>query len=248
MSNLVKTEIDELTKKIDELSRDDLIQLLQKEYKDREIGPNTLGRIFEKIADPNDKGYSRTVYMDELISIHHNFKSDGGNQWARTNQNFLGKKYNIIRGHNELCPDGQKYRGVSSIKLDGFNKNRVQQAKSIRQDILKHYRNEKCVILDVVSSNGMECDHKNGMYNDYSNMSKDEQDINDFQAMSKAANDAKRQHCKVCKATHKRYDAKRLGYSESYLYGDENSQNCEGCYWYDPKLFNSVISKDYKKQ
>lgn len=30
------------------------------------------------------------------------------------------------------------------------------------------------------SSNGMECDHKNGMYNDYSNMSKKEQNIDDF--------------------------------------------------------------------
>lgn len=247
MSNLNPKERKELEMLIEKSNKEELILLLQNTYKEREIGCTTLGKIFEKIAEPNDKGYSRVVYMDELIKIHHNFKSDGGNQWARTNQNFLGKKYNIIRKHNEVCPDGKKYIGVSSIKLDGFNKNRIQQQKTIRKDILDYYKTQKCCILDVVSSNGMECDHKNGMYNDYSNLTKEEQNICDFQSMSKAANDAKRQHCKDCKTTHKRYDAKILGYKESFLYGDENSQNCEGCYWYDPKLFNETISKDFQK-
>ena len=69
----------------------------------------------------------------------------------------------------------------------------------------------------------------------------------DFQPLSKAANDAKRQHCRECVRTGKRYDAKRLGYKESYIVGNAKTSVCVGCYWYDPLQFNKLISKDFNK-
>lgn len=230
------------------MSRDDVIDMIKNDYANKELGSSTLGRIFEIIAEPDDNGCSRRVYMDELIAIHHNFKSDGGNQWARTNKNYLGTKYEIDRGHNEICPDGHKYLGVSSIQLLGFNHEKVKTCRTIRSDILQYYKKQKCCVLDVVSSNGMECDHKDGKYDNQNNLSLNTQRLEDFQCMSKSVNNAKRQHCKVCKTTNKRYDAKNLGYSESYIIGDENSQFCIGCYWYDPQEFNRVISKDFEKE
>ncbi|MBQ5330029.1 MAG: hypothetical protein J6F31_02130 [Oscillospiraceae bacterium] len=134
---------------------------------------------------------------------------------------------------------------VSAIKLDGPNNNSVKVYRHIRNDIKKEISKHTCVILDV--SANIEVDHKNGRYSDLANISVDSQKKEDFQPLSKSANDAKRQHCKRCVETGKRYNAQRLGYKEGWIVGDENTSNCIGCYWYDPKRFNELISKDYKK-
>ena len=43
------------------------------------------------------------------------------------------------------------------------------------------------------------------------------------------------------------YDAKRLGYSVGWITGGSNyAGTCVGCYWYDPRKFNQVVSKDFK--
>jgi hypothetical protein len=41
-------------------------------------------------------------------------------------------------------------------------------------------------------------------------MNSSTQKLEDFQPLSKAANDAKRQHCKICMRTGERFDAKKL--------------------------------------
>lgn len=64
------------------------------------------------------------------------------------------------------------------------------------------------------------------------------QKLEDFQPLCKAANDIKRQICKKCKETDKRWDAKNLiGNPYSFYEGDENYTDdlgCRGCYQYDP--------------
>ena len=73
------------------------------------------------------------------------------------------------------------------------------------------------------------------------------QQLSDFQPLSKAANDAKRQFCKVCMQTNLRYDAKKLGYPISFYAGgsthcgEENA--CIGCYWYDPAEFKKHMER-----
>lgn len=202
------------------------------------LTPKILGMLFERYANPVE-GFSSPIKIEALVKIHPNFQTTNGNQWARSDNSWLGKKYHIVR---EL-----KNGSVYSIRLDGFNTDSVNKYRGINKNIVKTLKDEKCCILDIKSSKGMEIDHKNGKYNSLSNLDSATQKIEDFQVLSKAANDAKRQHCKNCKETGKRYNAKKLGYSSSYIVGDENSKTCVGCYWYDPHHFNEVISKDYKK-
>ena len=146
---------------------------------------------------------------------------------------YLGKKYKIKRP--------QKGGKVFAVRLDGPNANSVKKHRGIRQDIRAEISKQRCVVLDIGSS--IEVDHKNGKYDELSNIELENQKIDDFQPLSKAANDAKRQHCKDCIKT-----ARRLGYKEGWVVGDENTSPCIGCYWYDPKRFNQLISKDYKKE
>lgn len=67
--------------------------------------------------------------------------------------------------------------------------------------------------------------------------------IDDFQPLSKAANDAKRQHCVECRETGIRFDAKRLGYSVSQVRGNGlYNGTCVGCYCHDPIFFNREMA------
>lgn len=134
---------------------------------------------------------------------------------------ILEKKYKIKRP--------QKGGKVFSIRLDGPNVNSVKKHRGIRQDIRTEISKQRCVVLDIGSS--IEVDHKNGKYDELSNIELENQKIDDFQPLSKAANDAKRQHCKDCIKTGKRYDARRLGYKEGWVVGDENTSPCIGCYF-----------------
>ena len=73
------------------------------------------------------------------------------------------------------------------------------------------------------------------------------QRIDDFQPLSKPANDAKRQFCKKCKETGNRYDAKLLGYNISVMEGSikySEKLGCVGCFWYDPIAFRKELVKN----
>lgn len=63
----------------------------------------------------------------------------------------------------------------------------------------------------------------------------------------KPANDAKRQHCTVCKQCGKRFDARTMGYQVGWICGDENTKVCTGCFWYDIEKFNHEVSKGFVK-
>lgn len=55
-------------------------------------------------------------------------------------------------------------------------------------------------------------------------------------------NYAKRQHCRRCRETGQRFDAKQLGYPVGQTKGNGQYRGtCVGCYWYDPKAFNSAF-------
>lgn len=221
----------------------DIIQYVKNDCQKYTLSPKTLGMLLEMYLnvsyDENDplSGFSREVSIEELQNIHHCFATSNGCQWARSDTGYLGNRYIIKR----VQVGGR----VSSIKLDGLNLNSTRKKRDIRSDIRKKLENEPCRILDVCSQ--IEIDHKSGKYNELSNQDKDTQKESDFQPLSKAANDAKRTHCKKCIATGKRYDARRLGYKEGFIVGDEDTQVCAGCYWYDPRRFNEKISKDFKK-
>lgn len=212
------------------------VQEILKNYSSYELKGAILGRAFEKMF-VKEEGFSEYISMEELEQYHHSFHTSNGGDWCRSNQGYLGTRYII-----ERLKEGRR---ISAVKTDGYNKG-TKINQSIRSDILKEIQKRRCVILDI--STNIECDHKDGMKDDWRLNNKENQKIDDFQALTKTANDAKRQHCKNCRESGERYDAKRLGYKESYIYGGKYSKTCTGCYWNDPVKFNQKISENFNKR
>jgi hypothetical protein len=240
----------EANKKIQEMILDknvadvDVLTFVKGDCQAFNLTPQTLGMLFEMytkvIYDENNElsGFSREVPITELKNIHHSFESTNGCQWARSDNSYLGQRYIINRP--------KKSGKVAAIKLDGLNNKSIKRKRGIRKDIREKLEKESCRILDTHSM--IEVDHKDGHYDVLTNQDLQTQKESDFQPLSKAANDAKRQHCIDCIRDGKRYDARKLGYKESFIVGDENTKTCAGCYWYDPRRFNEIISKDFVKE
>lgn len=239
----------EINKKIQQMilssnyTANDILTFVKGECQTIQLTPMTLGMIFEVYAgieydeDDPTSCFSQEISISELKNIHPGFESTNGCQWARSDGSYLGKKYKIKRP--------KKGGSVVAIQLDGPNENSIKKFRTIRADIREKILKKRCVILDT--SSNIEIDHKDGRYNTLTNINLSTQKETEFQPLSKAANDAKRRHCQECIKTGKRYNAKRLGYKEGFIVGDENTTTCQGCYWYDPKKFNEYISKDFTK-
>lgn len=189
--------------------------------------PKTKARLFEILANPDDDGFSRKVGIDELEA--NRLGLGNGGSWCR-DDGPLGKIYNIVR-HKE------KGR-IVAVELHGFNQ--LPSRRSVRPDIKCEIEKRRCAVLDIGDP---ECDHKDGRIYDKPAAAPDQQSLEDFQPLSKAANSAKRQHCKRCKETGMRFDATRLGYAVSQFKGDKEYRGtCTGCYWHDPLRFNAAVS------
>lgn len=190
--------------------------------------------IFIKLAKPDKNGVSRWVSRDEMIAAGLKLGNGGG--FCRKNSS-LAKKY-IVTIDKELTSGNS----IDRIKLDGLNTEQYFN-QYIRKDIREHYQNKPCVMLGVAGSSEntkIEIDHKEGTKNSDRISDSKLQTLDDFQPLSKAANDAKRQICKRCKETGVRFDARILeGFSEPYYKGGKELEKygCEGCYQYDPVAY-----------
>lgn len=199
----------------------------------------TKTELFIQLAHPDENGVSRWVNVSEFVGEYACLTFGNGASWARK-ESILAKKYVI-----EFDKSITKGNGIDRIRLNGFNDGSYSQ--HIRADIKRAIKARHCVVL---GTSNPEVDHKNGMKNENRVMRNEDQRLEDFQPLSKAANDAKRQFCKECKRTRIRYDAKKLGYPMSYYQGkaehnfEENA--CVGCYWYDPIEFKKHLQE--KKQ
>lgn len=196
----------------------------------------TKTELFLKLAKPDENGVSRWVSVSEFVGEFSELKFGNGASWARK-ESTLAKQY-IVEFDKSITPGN----GIDRIRVNGFNNGEYSQ--HIRQDIKKTICSQRCVVL---GTSNPECDHKNGRKNEDRVMKNEEQKLSDFQPLSKAANDAKRQFCKECKQTGIRYNAKLLGYPMSYYKGDAyhngNEDGCEGCYWYDPLEFKKHLQE-----
>ena len=78
------------------------------------------------------------------------------------------------------------------------------------------------------------------------------QKFEDFQPLCKAANDVKRQICKRCKETDKRWSAKNIkGNPYEFYEGNENytqDLGCIGCYQYDPVEYRKTSVRKISKE
>ena len=194
----------------------------------------TKNDLFLKLAKPDSNGKTRWVRVTEFVGEYADLAFGNGASWARK-ESTLAKKY-IIEFDKTITPGN----GIDAIRLNGFNNGDFSQ--HINAEIKRAISSRRCVVLGTSKP---EVDHKNGMKNEARVMKNEDQKLSDFQPLSKAANDAKRQFCKECIRTGIRYDAKQLGYPMSYYCGgakhngEENA--CIGCFWYDPIEFRKHL-------
>lgn len=198
--------------------------------------------LFIKLAKPDKDGKSRWVSKNEFIGDFAPLMFKNGADWCRKESSIA--KYYILEFDKSITPGN----GVDRIRLNGLKSEKERLgSQAIRSDIKNFYKKKRCVIL---GTSNPEVDHKNGWKNDTDVMNLSTQKIEDFQPLSKAVNDAKRQFCKECRKTKKRYDAKQLGYPISFYKGNENhtgeANGCEGCFWFDPIEFRSHLSINKK--
>lgn len=195
----------------------------------------TKADLFLELAQPDENGFSRWVAVTEFTGEYERLKLGNGCDFARK-ESKLAQRYII-----EKCDDRTPGNRIDALRLNGFQEI-DPYTQYIQQKIKREIKKKKCVIL---GTSNPEVDHKNGMKNEGRVMKNEDQQLSDFQPLSKAANDAKRQYCKECRKSGIRFDAKKLGYPISYYYGESKHNKeetaCVGCYWYDPLAFKEHL-------
>lgn len=204
--------------------------------------------LFLELAKPNEKGFSRWVDVTEFIGKYTELQLGNGGSWCRKNS-ILARNYIV-----EFNKAKTKGNSIDSIRLNGFNSDDSFK-QVIRKDIKDFYKTQNCVMLGINGSSEntkIEIDHKDGRKEDLRVSNSQTQKFEDFQPLCKAANDVKRQICKRCKETNKRWDAKNIkGNPYSFYDGDENYTNelgCKGCYQYDPVEYIKTCTKMISKE
>lgn len=204
--------------------------------------------LFLELAKPNEKGVSRWVDVTEFIGKYTELQLGNGGSWCRKNS-ILARNYIV-----EFNKAKTKGNSIDSIRLNGFNSDDSFK-QAIRKDIKDFYKTQNCVMLGINGSSEntkIEIDHKDGRKEDLRVSNSQTQKFEDFQPLCKAANDVKRQICKRCKETNKRWDAKNIkGNPYSFYDGDENYTNelgCKGCYQYDPVEYRKTCTKMISKE
>lgn len=187
-----------------------------------------LGVEFLKHYPVDENGFSSAALIDDLVKISPDYRTANGCSWARSDGSYLGKRFFIER----VKKDGRTY----SVQLCGY---RTAANHSIPENVKKELKGYPCVLLGTTTNT--EIDHKDATY------TTEILTTSDFQVLHKSVNDAKRQHCKVCRATNIRFDARRLAFPAPYICGSENLQEsgCKGCFWYDISAFIKEMTKNY---
>lgn len=197
----------------------------------------TKTELFLKLAKPDEKGVSRWVYSTEFIGEYTALQLGNGGSWYRGGSS-LAKKY-VVETDKSITP-GNK---TDAVRLVGFRKEDTFN-QNIRQDIRDYYKTQRCVMLGVCGfseNTKIEIDHKDGRKEDWRVSNHATQLLEDFQPLCKAANDAKRQICKECKITNKRWNAQNIkGNPYPFYEGNDDyteDLGCIGCYQYDPVAY-----------
>lgn len=208
----------------------------------------TKTELFLQLAKPDKNGISRWVSVNEFRGVYKALQLGNGGSWCRASSS-LAKKF-IVEFDKTLTSGN----AIDAIRLNGFN-NTQNFNQNIRQDIKEFYKNKNCVMLGIngkTENTKIEIDHKDGRKNDMRISDATTQILDDFQPLCKAANDVKRQICKICKETNKRWKAKNLlGNPYDFYEGDEeytDELGCVGCYQYDPVKYRKECAIKIAKE
>ncbi len=208
----------------------------------------TKTELFLQLAKPDKNGISRWVKSTEFIGEYKVLRLGNGGSWCRAGST-LAKKY-IVEFDKSITAGNS----IDAVRLNGFNMNKTF-SQNIRSEIKDFYKNQNCVMLGIQGNSEntkIEIDHKDGRKKDWRVSDIKMQRIEDFQPLCKAANDAKRQICKRCKETDKRWNAKNIkGNPYSFYKGDETyteELGCIGCYQYDPVEYRKQSVKRIAKE
>ncbi len=194
--------------------------------------------LFLELATPDQEtGMSRWVLVEEFKDKYASLRTTNGGSWWR-GTSALAKEY--------IIETERKGNRTVRIRTAGYQvKNIFNQ--NIHPTIRKYYQDSPCVMLGVKGNSEntkIEIDHKEGTKNNSRVSNIKTQRIDDFQPLSKAANDAKRQICKICQTTNIRFDATVIsGYPEPYYKGgaELDKYGCEGCYQFDPVEYRKTF-------
>ena len=186
----------------------------------------TKAEEFIEIAEPDADGITREISTKELPP---HLRFGNGASWARAGSQ-LDKTYNVIFKK-------EKGNAITHIKLEGHKRKKDRMTQSIRANIRTALKDKRCVMCG--KSSQIEIDHKDGRKDNPRVMEGTKnQELDDFQPLCKGCNDQKRQACKDCKKTDKRFDATTLNYACPVTEGGlEYEGTCEGCHWHDPSRF-----------
>ena len=198
--------------------------------------------LFLKLAKPNENGVSRWVSVDEFVGEFKELKLGNGGSWCRKSS-ALAKKYVV-----EFDKTQSTGNSIDAIRLNGFNENETFN-QAISSEIKKYYKDKPCVMLGIIGTSEntkIEIDHKEGTKNSQRVSNISTQKLEDFQPLTKAANDAKRQICKRCQETDKRFDATCIkGFPMSYYRGNSSLKG-SGCIgWTRLELATSCVTASY---
>lgn len=191
--------------------------------------PTELGKLFLRYYPVDKSGYSKVALMEDLIKIEPEFRTKNGCDWARSDVSWLGKQFEIVR---------KKEKGrISSVQLCGFKEK--DKNHTIPSSVRKALKGKPCALLGTTTN--VEIDHKDATY------TTENCEAEDFQVLHKSVNDAKRQHCKKCRETDCRFDARLLSFPVAYSSGTESlkENGCKGCFWYDIQAFIKELTKNY---
>lgn len=188
--------------------------------------------LFVELASPDENGHSRWVNVTEFKGRYKDLTLGNGFDWGRKSSPLRRR---FIIETDKTVTNGNR---IDRIRLNGFNKEENFR-QSIRKDICDIIRSRRCVMLGVngTSENTqIEVDHKDGRKNDMRVSDMATQRLDDFQPLCKAANDIKRQICKNCSLSDKRWSARNIeGNPYDFYEGSERYEGtCVGCYQYDP--------------
>lgn len=185
--------------------------------------------LFISLASPNALGVSRVCSKLEFVNEYSRLYFTNGCNWMRG-----------LKGRYKYRTSGKQSNWtIQLIGIDDEYSNR-----SIRKDIFLQIKSQKCVHtgFNGTTQNEIECDHKNGRYNNINVLDPSKQKISDFQPLCRQANLQKRSDCKSCSLSGIRFDAKSLGYQKSVIKGTlEYKGDCDGCYWYNPFEFKKSL-------